>query len=259
VPSRETCPKAKVAITRALEIDPSLATAHASRALLSGHCDWNWTDAEAEFRRAIALDPNYVTAHHWYALHLAYRGILDRALDEARIAQELDPLSLIANNAVSVVNGYAGNWDAVLVQSDRLIQMDPSFPISHMSKGRALRAKGNNRQALEEFRKAFDLSDQKSFELMGELGSTSALDGDSAEALRWKSRLEEALGRNPSGAMQLAMIEANLGHKDEAIQWLEKAFEAGSWFLVQIRFEPLFAPLREDPRFREMVKRVKVE
>ncbi|MBS1151907.1 MAG: Adenylate cyclase, partial [Myxococcaceae bacterium] len=201
---------------------------------------------------------NYVTAHHWYALHLAYRGIFDRALDEARIAEGLDPLSLIANNARSVVNGLAGKWDAVSEQSDRLIQMDPTFPIAHMWKGRALRAKGDHRQALEEFRKAFELADQRSFELMGELGATSAIDGDAAEALRWKARLEQSLDRNPSGAMQLAMIAANLGQKDEAIGWLEKAFASGSWFLVQLRFEPLFAPLREDPRFVEMIKRVKV-
>ncbi|MBS1150275.1 MAG: stkP 2, partial [Myxococcaceae bacterium] len=175
VPSKENCPKAKAAIARALEIDPSLAIAHTSSALLAGHCDWNWVEAEAEFRRAIALDPNYVTAHHWYALHLAYRGIFDRALDEARIAEGLDPLSLIANNARSVVNGLAGKWDAVSEQSDRLIQMDPTFPIAHMWKGRALRAKGDHRQALEEFRKAFELADQRSFELMGELGATSAI------------------------------------------------------------------------------------
>ena len=259
IPSKVNCPQAKGAIMKALSLDPALATAHASRALLLGHCEFKWQDAEAEFKKAIELDPHYVTAHHWYALHLAYRGLFERARQEARTAQELDPLSLIANNASSVVNGYAGDWDAVLTQSDRLIQLDPSFPIAHMWKGRALRAKGDRAQALDAFRKAFELSGGRSFELMGELGATAALNGDAAEAAQWRARLVEALERNPSGAMQLAMIDASLGKKDDALAWLEKAFESQSWFLVQLRVEPLFAPLRDDPRFVELVKRVKVD
>ena len=256
VPSKENCPTARAAITRALELDPSLATAHASSALLLGHCDWDWKAAEAEFLRAIELDPNYVTAHHWFALHLAYRGLSARGLAEARTAQRLDPLSLVANNAASVVNGYAGDWAAVLQQSDRLITMDAAFPIAHMWRGRALRAKGDAAGARAEFLEAFALSDQKSLELMGELGATAALSHDEAEARRWQDRLEQALPTHPSGAMQLAMISASLGHVDEALGWLEKAFESRSWFLVQLRVEPLFAPLRDDPRFQEMIRRV---
>jgi serine/threonine protein kinase/TolB-like protein/tetratricopeptide (TPR) repeat protein len=259
VPSKENCPKAKGAIMKALSLDPALATAHASRALLLGHCEYKWVEAEAEFKKAIELDPRYVTAHHWYALHLAYRGFFDHARQEALLAQQLDPLSLIANNAISVVNGYSGDWDAVLTQSERLIQMDPSFPISHMARGRALRGKRDLPGALEEFGKAFELSDSRSFELMGELGATEALRGDRAAALKWKARLEEALVRNPSGAIQLAMIAASLNQPDEAMGWLEKAFDSQAWLLVGLRFEPLFTPLRADPRFLDLVKRVKVD
>jgi tetratricopeptide (TPR) repeat protein len=212
--------------------------------------------AERELERAIELDPNYATAHHWYALHLAYRGLFERGLKQAKEAQRLDPLSLIANNAASVVNGFWSRWDEVLAQSDHLISMDATFPIAHMWRGRALRAKGDLQGARAELLKAFELSGERSFELMGELGATAALAGDPEEANRWRLRLERGLAQNPSGALQLATIAASEGDKDAALRRLEQAFEAGSWFLVQPRVEPLFAPLKGEPRFEALLKRV---
>ncbi len=252
VPSAENCPKAKAAVQRALELDERLAPAHATNGLLAAHCDFRWADAEQELERAIALDKSYATAHHWLALSLSYRSQFDRGLEQARAAQELDPLSLIALNSASVVNGYAGRWKDVRETSERIIAMDASFPIAHMWRGRALRALGELDAAQAAFTRAFELSGGKSAELMGELGATAAMAGRLDEARTWSARLEQ----NPAGAFQRALIAAALGEREAALEQLEKAFEAGSWFLVQLNVEPLLAPVREDARFQALVKRV---
>lgn len=251
MPSRENCPQAKAAVARALELDAQLATAHATRALLVQHCDFAWADAEAGFQKAISLDPSYATAHQWFALHLAYRGLTERGLEQAKAAQALDPLSLIALNAASVVNGYGGKWKDVLSNSDRIIAIDPTWPVAYVWRGRALRELGDLAAAREAFTKAHALSGERWFEVMGDLGATAALANDVAEAKRWSAWLETT----PAGAMHLAMIAANLGEIDAAFAWLEKAFEAQSWFLAQLKVDPLLAPLYSDPRFAALLKR----
>jgi len=256
VPSEENCPRAKAAIARALELDPSLASAHATRGLLLGHCDWSWGEAERELLAAIALDPGYASAHHWYALHLTYRGQFDRGLEEARTAHRLDPLSVIAQNSAALVAGSARRWDDALAQSERLIALEPDFAMAYKWKGRALRARGSFAEARAAFEKAFELSGGKAFELMGELGATAALANDAPGARAWAARIEQTLPQNPAGALHLAMISASLGDTEAAIGWLEKAFEAHSWFLVLLRTESLFDPLRADPRFVAMERRV---
>lgn len=254
IPSRENCPKAEEAIRRAQQLEPSLAPAWASMGLLSAHCAWNWTQSEQSFQRAIELDPHYATTRHWYSLHLAYRSRFDDARREAKRAQEIDPLSLIAGNAQSVVEGYAGNWNAVVAQSDRLLEMDERFAVAHMWKGRALRAEGKLGDATRELERGLELTEGRSPELIGELGSTYALAGRRADA----ERLAKDLAGNKSAAYPLAAIHASLGRHDEAIAQLQRAIEDHSWFLVQLKVEPLFAPLREDPRFKEMLAKVKL-
>jgi tetratricopeptide (TPR) repeat protein len=243
-------------VLRAKRIDPTLAPAYASLGLLYGHCDWNWTASEASFRKAIELDPNYATAHHWYALHLAYRHQFDRALQEAKRAQELDPLSLIAINATSVVQGYAGNWPLVERQSDRILEMDASFPVAHMWKGRALRAEGKLDAAIGEFSRGLELTGGRSLELIGELGSSYALAGRRREAEELAEKLKGETARNRSGAYPLATILVSLGERDAALDALDHAFEDGGWFLVQLGVDPLLDPLRNEPRFRKMLERV---
>jgi serine/threonine protein kinase/tetratricopeptide (TPR) repeat protein len=258
IPSAENCAKAKQAIVRAQEFDPSLAQAHATLGLLYGHCEWDWTRSEESFSRAIELDPNYATAHHWFALHLSYRSLFERGLAEAGRAQELDPLSLIAGNAASVVQAYARNWPAVIAQSDRLLEMDEGFAVAHMWRGRALRATGRHDEAIAEMGRALELSGGKSLEMLGELGSCYALAGKRAEALTVVGQLEEEDRRGRTAAYPLAAVHASLGDKTTALRWLDQAFNDGSWFLVQLGVEPLFDPLREDARFKEMVLRVGV-
>ena len=255
VPARDTCPKAKSAILRAQQVDPSVAQSYASMGLLYAHCEWKWTESEASFKRALELDPNYATAYHWLALHHAYRKQFDRGAEAARKAQELDPLSLIANNAINVVNAYRGDWKEVIGQSDRLIEMDGTFPIAHLWKGRALRALQRHDEAIAELTRAYELSGGKSREVMGDLGSAHALAGHRKEALEWIDRLQK-LSDPRASAYPIATIYASLGERQEALTWLDRAFELHSWFLVQLDVDPLFQSLRGDPHFEALVKRV---
>ena len=259
IPSSQNCPKAKEAILRAQQLDPNLAQPHASLGLLYAHCEWNWTASEQSFREALRLDPNYATAYHWYALHLAYRREFARGAENARRAQQLDPLSLIANNALSVVYGYEGEWERVLEQSDRLIEMDRSFPVAHLWRGRALRAMGRHDEAIAELTTALELSGGRSRETMGELGSAYAIAGRADEARKWIAKLESDPAAEAAAAYPIATIHAALGEKQKALQWLDRAFAAHAWFLVQIEVEPLFAPLRGDRHFEELVRRVRNE
>lgn len=255
IPSRENCSKAKTAVLRAQQLDPALAEAYASLGLLYGHCEWNWIASEESFQKAIELDPNYATAHHWYALHLTYRRQFDRARAEAKRAQKLDPLSLIALNAASVVEGSAGNWPLVVERSDRILEMDPNFPVAHMWRGRALRAEGKLGEAIAEFTRGLELTGGRSLELIGEIGSTYALAGRKSEAEALAVTLEEGATRGRAGSYPLAAIRASLGERDAALRALERAFGDHEWFLVQLDIEPLFAPLRDAPQFRSMLER----
>ncbi|MHB0971589.1 MAG: protein kinase domain-containing protein [Thermoanaerobaculia bacterium] len=254
IPSRENCSKAKSAVLRAQQLDPSLAEAYASLGLLYGHCEWNWVASEASFQKAIEQNPNYATAHHWYALHLTYRRQFEKARAEAKRAQELDPLSLIALNATSVVEGGAGNWPIVAERSDRILEMDPNFPVAHMWKGRALRAEEKLDEAIAEFTRGLELTGGRSLELIGELGSTYALAGRESDARSLARKLREEANAGRAGSYPLAAIHASLGERDAALRSLTRAFDDHEWFLVQLDVDPLFAPLRGSDSFTRMLE-----
>jgi len=254
VPSRETCPKAKAAALRSIEIDPRLAEPHATLGLLYAHCEWNWAESEREFLRAIQLNPNYATAHHWYALHLGYRQQFPRALAEARRAQELDPLSLIANNALAVVQAYARDYDAVLEQCRRNMDMDPNFVVTQLWIGRAKRGQKKYDEAIAAFQSAERLSQGRSLEALADLGNTYATAGLRDEAVATRERLTKQ--NVASSHYHLATIHAGLGDRDRALRELALAVESHSWFLVQLAVDPQWDGLRGDARFEEMRARV---
>ncbi len=256
VPSRDTCPKAKAAALRAIDIDPTLAEPHATLGLLYAHCEWNWTASEREFQRAIELNPNYATTHHWYALHLSYRRQFAHALEEARKAQELDPLSLIANNALTVVQAYAREDDAALEQCRKNLEMDPSFVVTYMWIGRAKRDQKKYGEAIEALQKAVRLSQGRSLEALADLGYTYAVAGKANEAHEILERLTKPPYEAASTPYHTATIYAGLGDKERALASLQQAVGNHSWFLVQINVDPAFDSLRGDPRFQEVATRI---
>jgi TolB-like protein/Flp pilus assembly protein TadD len=258
IPSRDNCPRALSAVRRALDIDPGLASAHASMGLLAAHCEWDWLGSEGAFRRAIEIDPNYATAHHWYSLHLGYRGEHERSLAAARRALALDPLAPIVNNVVSVAHEYARNYEETIRQSDVVIEMAPEFPVAYVLRARGLRGLGRLVEAAENDRRAMELTGGRYPEAVSGLAIDLALAGKRHEALKLREQVRSTLRGNPAAAYQLAKIDAALGDGSGSLHWLELAREAHSWHLVEIGVEPVFDPLRPMPEFQALARAVGV-
>jgi adenylate cyclase len=253
-PSSETLPKARAAAQRALQIDDSLAEAHTSLAYVDME-SWQVAEAEKEFKRGIELNTNYPTAHHWYSIFLISIGRWEKAMAEIKCAQQLDPLSPIIS--VNVGNQYLlkGDLDAGTEEYKKVIELDPNFPRALDDLGYAYLKQGREQEAIVELRKAAEVSGRASEEL-SYLGYGYGVLGKRAESLAVLRELEEKYSRRESPAMRLAAIYAGLGEKDQAFAWLEKDFQARIGLLTFITILPVYAPLRDDPRYTDLLRRM---
>jgi TolB-like protein/Tfp pilus assembly protein PilF len=250
LPPKEAYPKAKAAAMKALELDDTLAEAHLA---LADSVD-GLEEQEKHFKRAIELNPGFATAHHWYARYLSRMGRLDEALREIQRAQELDPLSLIINDNVGEVYGWARQYDKAIEQLRNTLGMDPNFARTHLDLGEAYEYKGMFNEAIAEFQKARELGGENWPELRAPLQrayEASGYRGYYQEQLRL---LEERSKQRFVAPVSMAMIYARLGDKDRAFMWLEKANrdQTGLFF---IKVEPVYDPMRSDPRFRDLLRR----
>jgi TolB-like protein/Flp pilus assembly protein TadD len=247
---------AKNAAVRAVEIDESLAEAHTSLASVKEQFERDFKGAEKEYKRAIALQPGYAIAHHWYAYYLADVGRLAEAQAEIECARELDPLSLIINADLGWVYYLARNYDRAVEQLRKTLELDPDFVRAHYLLGRTYLEKGMYNQAVQELQKATDLSRGNAVYLAG-LGCGYAKSGKTREAMRI---LDELVEMRSSQAYvppyDIALVLVALGQQDSAFTWLEKAFEENSDFKDELKVGPMLDPLRSDPRFQELLRRV---
>jgi TolB-like protein/Tfp pilus assembly protein PilF len=250
---REAYPKAKAAATKALELDNSLGEAHTSLAFCLGLFEWNWDAAEKEYLRAIVLNPGYATAHQWYAMHLSGLDRFDEAITELRKAASLDPLSLIINADLADVLFAAHRYDESIQQSRKTIDMDPSFAIAHYELGQALAQKRMYNAAITELQKANELSGGNTTCLAG-LAYAYAASGRTDEALKLLNELKGRLNHRSHYAAHEALIYASLGEKDQAMALLNEAYE--EHFDILALQSPAFDPLRSDPRFRHLLRRI---
>jgi serine/threonine protein kinase/Flp pilus assembly protein TadD len=255
MPPREALPIAKAAARKALEIDDSLAEAHSSLAWTKLAFDWDWCGAVSEFKRAIELNPGYAVTHHWYAECLAGMGHYAEALAEIRQAQELDPLSLIISSVAGWILYFDRQDDQAIAQFRRTLELDPNFWVAHWTLGRAYEQKAMFAEAIAEIQKAIDLSEGSPLSLAA-LGHAHAVSGGLAEAQRVLNELKESSKRRYISPYGIAAIHAGLGEKDEAFMWLEKAYEERSGWLIWLRAEPISDPLRTDPRFQDLLRRI---
>lgn len=253
-PSSETLPLAKAFAQRALAIDDSLPEAQASLAI-SHHRSWEWTEAERAYRRVFELNPNYASAHHWYSLLLRETGRFDESLAAAQRAQELDPLSgiIIGNLGLSYI--AVDDADSAVELMKRMIELDPDFPWGYSILGLAYIKKGNFDEALAETRKGADLITESS-NALSIFGYAAAAAGKREEALAVIKKLEEKYDRKKALGRNIARVYAGLGEKDKAFAWLEKDFQTRSSFLPYISWFPAFEPLRDDPRYKDLLKRM---
>jgi len=250
---KEAFPKAKAAAIKALELDSALGEAHNSLAFCLDAFDWDLDSAGKEFRRAIELNPGYATAHHWYAWHLSLLGRYDEAIVEMRKAENLDPLSLIINADLAELLVIAHSYDESIRQSRKTIEMDPNFALAHNQLAQAYLQKHMNDEAVAELQKAVQLS-VGSPTCIASLARAYAASGKTEEAVKLLSELKKHSIPSYSDAPEIAVIYASLGDTDQAMNWLEKAFEER--FNPSVLLRPGFDPLRSDPRFEDLVRRI---
>jgi TolB-like protein/Tfp pilus assembly protein PilF len=252
----ETMPKAKESAIKALALDNTLAEAHASLAHVLMNYDWNWSEAEKEFKRSIELKPDYATAHEWYAIHyLTATGRLEEAVQEMKKALELDPASLVMNTFMGATLYYAGRYDEAIDQCRRTIQMDPNFAVAHWHLGLAYEQKQILDAATEEFKKAISLSEGSPL-MRAALGRAYAESQKKYEANEMLSELNELAKRQYVSAYEVAKIYVALGNSEQAFQLLAKAYAEHSFHLPNLNVCPQLKPVRSDPRFQDLVQRI---
>jgi tetratricopeptide (TPR) repeat protein len=250
---KEALPKAKAAAMKALELDDSLSEAHNSLAFCLEGFDWDFEAAGKEFRRAIELNPGYATAHHWYAWHLSLVGRNSEAVAEMRKAENLDPLSLIINADLAELLLIAHLSDESIQQSNKTIEMDPNFALAHNQLAQAYLEKHMFGEAIAEIQKAIQLSGG-SPTCTTNLARAYAASGKTAAAVGLLNDLKKGSASGDPHTAEIAMIYAALGNKDQAMTWLEKSYEER--FNPGVLLRPGFDPLRSDPRFQDLVRRI---
>jgi TolB-like protein/DNA-binding winged helix-turn-helix (wHTH) protein/Tfp pilus assembly protein PilF len=250
-PQNEFMPKARAAAVRALQIDDNLAEAHTALALIVQNYDWDWQTSEKEFRRAIELNPNYATAHHWYAEHLAWQGRFEEALRESERARQLDPLSLIIATDNGAILYYSRQYDRAIAQFGAVREMDPEFWRAGLVVF-AYAQKGMFTEALKEV-------ETKKPKGPYEYGTLAYVYGRSGQMSQARLALETLEDLNRHQALNPApFIRAyiGIGDKDQAFASLEKAYSQRGNIMVTLRVDPLYDPLRRDPRFQALLDRV---
>jgi len=241
------------AARQALANDSSLAEAHAALAYALMLYEWDWDGAERAFQQALDLNPNYGTAHFHYAAYLAAVGRTDEAIREALRAQEVDPVSPIINAGVAWMHHLASDDQEVIAWARRALDLEPDFAIGHMRLGIAYQHLGRHAAAIASLERAVETSGH---EWMPDLGHAYAVDGRREAAVEVLEELETISQRRYVPAYGFATIHAGLGDDERALEWLQRAFDERSWDMAFIRVEREMDPLRTDPRFQDIVRRM---
>ena len=253
LPPTEAFPLAKTAANEALALNGRLSEAHTSLAFVLDLYYWDWDTAEKEYRLAINLNPNYAMAHHWYAWHLLVLGQNAEGMLEMKKAESLDPLSLIIRSDVANALTASHRFEESIQQSKKTLALDPNFAIGHFHLAEALVQQHQYDAAIAEFQRAIELSGHlAAFD--ANLAHAYAVSGRKAEALKIAKDMETRLDLNQSADALIALIYVGLGDLDQAMIWLNKAYDAR--FNPSILIRAVFDPLRSDARFRELRHRV---
>ncbi len=255
VPPKEAIPKGKAAAQKALEIDESLGEAHASLALACWEYDWDWAACEKEFKRAIELNPSYATAHQWYSEYLSSTRRHAEAMTEAQRAQHLDPLSPIISVGAAGPHFYARQYDEAIRRCRETVQLFPEFAPCYMCLGNAYLASGSYQDAIVAYQKARSLSGASPAEVAA-LGQAYAKGGIRGYYVWEIGRYRQGSKHQYVRAVNFAWNFAALGQRDEVFSYLEKAYEDRDWYLTRLQVEPFLDPLRSDPRFQDLLRRM---
>jgi TolB-like protein/DNA-binding winged helix-turn-helix (wHTH) protein/Flp pilus assembly protein TadD len=259
VPAKEGYLKAKDAALKALELDDTLAEAHGSLALIKSSYDWDWSGADKEVRRAIELNPSYADAHRLHAEVLWQTGRLNQAIAETKGNLELDPISFGNNADLGVEYFLARQYDQAIEQEGKVLELDPNFLDAYYFRGLAYLKKSMYKEGKSDLEKGVAIAPASEVALTG-LGYSYAVMGRRTEAHRVLDKLNELSKRKYVSPIWRVKIYAGLVEKDKAFEWLEKAYEDHSIVSVgYIKTNPMFDPLRSDPRFADLLRRTNLQ
>jgi serine/threonine protein kinase len=254
---KETFPKGKAAAMTALKLDPDLAEAHASLAALLWLHDWQWEEAQTEFKRSLELGPSYATANHWYAEYLMTMGRHGEGMARMKNGRELDRSSLIINVAAGWAFYFARGYDEAIEQLRRTVELDPTYPVTFWILGLLLRKTGRYELAITEGEKAVKLSGGSPL-MRAALAHTFGTAGRRREALQLLNDLTKVAEQRYVAPHFFAGIHIGLGEYDRAIEYLEKSYEEHSHWLVYLHIDPSMDILQDNPRFQDLLRRVGV-
>jgi DNA-binding winged helix-turn-helix (wHTH) protein/TolB-like protein/Tfp pilus assembly protein PilF len=253
---KEGFPKAKEAATRALEIDESSAEAHTSMAFIKFRWDWNRAATDREFQEAIKLKPAYAPAHQWYSSYLVAVERFDEAIAEAKRTEELEPLSFVASSHLGWIYYLSGQNDKAIEQCKKILELDPnSFPARRYL-GLAYEAKGMYAEAIAEFQTGVKISGSPL--MLALLGHAYAVSGKTAQAKQVINDLQQLQGQRYVSPYTVAAIHAGLGDHEQAFKWLETAVEERDIWLMNLKVDPVFAKLRSQRQFTDILARIRL-
>ena len=249
----EAYPKAKAAAIKAIALDNTLGEAHISLAWCLDGFDWDWEAGGREFTRGIELSPGYATGHHWYGWHLAALGQHAEAVAELKKAEGLDPLSLIISADLAEELLIAHRYDEAIKQSRKTMNMDPFFALAHYVLGEVFVQQHLCKEAVAELQKAIELS-PGSTAFTANLAYAYAVSGRRDEAVKMLNEMKNRPRDALSNAPEIALVYVGLDERDQAMAWLEKAY--AERFNPGVLMRPAFDPLRSDPRFQDLLRRM---
>jgi len=255
LPPTEAIPKAKAAVAKALEVTESLAEVHNPLAFMKLNYDWDFPGAEIEFKRALELNPGNANVHHWYAHYLIVAGRPKDSLVESNRAFDLDPLSLIMSVHLGWLYYYLHDYERALNQLNKTLELDPNYGLAYWYIGLVKEQQGAFKEALAALKRGDELL-KDNLVVKADLAHALAVSGrrgDADEALQSLLAMSRTRYVNP---FEIGLIYIALGHSDEAFQWLNRAYKERSDLIVYLRVDPRLDPVRSDPRFQEMVRRM---
>lgn len=254
---RDAIPLARAAAKQALQIDPNLAEAHASYAA-APYYDLNWAESEREYRRAIELNPNVATNHYGYALNfLVPMKRFDEAIAEVKRALELEPLSIPMGANLAGTYIYARKYDLALEQAKKVYVLEPNHLTAQIWMVRAYCVNGRYDEAIDFYKKTI-AEDPTKEDLIQILGYAYAKSGRKSEAQEIIKKFHEQAQRQYVERITVAAVYAALNEKDKAFAELERSFVDRDWGLARLSIDPFLDPLRDDPRFKDLVQRMKL-
>jgi tetratricopeptide (TPR) repeat protein len=254
-PPGEAYPKAKAAALQALEIDENLPEVRTSLGAVRSDYDWDFSGAEKEYKRALQLNPNYATARHWYALLLSDLGRHEEALSEIYFAQRLDPLSSRINANVGLILYNARRYEQALEELKKAVQVDGRHSATYEYMGMVYSQTGRYAEAVESVERAKELGSNPA-DTDIDLACVYARSRNTSESRKILARVKEHRKSSFVSPAYIAAIHGVLGERDEAFDWLEKAYVERDPALCELKTAPRFDPLRTDPRFTAFFKKV---